>query len=243
MRVDEPGDFVSYDVEHEGDWTFPALDYLYRRIVYEGDAVPVGRFSDAYGNAVITVPIGEGIVTVLADREPLYNYWLDEDDHAALLVGLVSLHDGLPAVTLVREFRAASLLALLWRHFSFVFIAGGVALAGWLWSRTRRFGPLLVERHTAPPSLTGHTDALGRFLWRKGRGKALVLPAREAVLERLSQHRPALARAGVDAQVSALAELTGQSPDTIRAALFGPVTGGDQFIRTMQQIQTIRNAL
>lgn len=138
-------------------------------------------------SSLATEKLGEGLVSVLTDARPFRNRFIDEHEHAGLLLELVNMSPYQGHVIFVRD-AGLSLWALLWQH-------GWPALLGllavtvfWLWRHMPRFGPM--RRDDVPSKLRSydhHLEALGDFQWRLDKGESLLRPLRESILER-AQH-------------------------------------------------------
>ena len=198
--------------------------------------------SDDHGVAgVISVPVGQGRLTVLGDGRIWRNRHIGEADHAALFWELMRLH-GAPVGALFFNDIQISFFTLLWEH-------GWMALTGlatfvlcWLWRSALRFGPLLPDPAPASRDFTGHLSQAGAFLWSRVGGACLVEPLRHAVLGKLSRHHASGGEIP-ERQMDELVRLTGLSSDRIHFALLGPIPQHrHQFVELLALLQKIDSA-
>ncbi|MDR2881548.1 MAG: DUF4350 domain-containing protein [Azoarcus sp.] len=147
------------DLEEDSDWQISDPSTNARNRNDDGDYA-LGRV------------FGKGRVTVLANLGFIDNAAIGKDDHAALLVHLVS-----PAKGQDVWFVYGGNTPALWRwfidHAWAVLIAAALLLITWLWMISRRFGPLLPARSVARRSIVEHVAASARYLWRSRQGESL----------------------------------------------------------------------
>ncbi len=95
-------------------------------------------------------------------------------------------------------------------------------LAGWLWARSQRLGPLLPDPEPARRSLREHIIASAHHLWRNGRGLSLYDQALAALHARIASRAPALSGLQGVALEEALAQRTGIDARQLASALRRP---------------------
>lgn len=95
-------------------------------------------------------------------------------------------------------------------------------LAGWLWARSQRLGPLLPDPEPARRSLREHIIASAHHLWRNGRGLSLYDQALAALHARIASRAPALSGLQGVAMEQALALRTGIDARQLASALRRP---------------------
>lgn len=95
-------------------------------------------------------------------------------------------------------------------------------LAGWLWARSQRLGPLLPDPEPARRSLREHIIASAHHLWRNGRGLSLYDQALAALHTRIASRAPALSGLQGVALEQALAQRTGIDARQLATALRRP---------------------
>jgi len=139
--------------------------------------------------------------------------------------------------------------ALLFAH-AWQVVASAVLLVGaWVWSRSRRLGPLLADRPVDRRQLMEHVEAAGRFDWKNDSGRSLVASVREALLERVKLRHPTWATLGRIELAQRLAEVAGLPAEQVERAL-GPervlargARDRDFFVRNIATLEAVRKAL
>lgn len=108
------------------------------------------------------------------------------------------------------------------REGTLVWVPLALALAGWLWARSQRRGPLVPSPPLARRSLREHVAASAAHLWRHGRGPTLYEDALAALNQRIARHAPALTALHGVALENALAQRVGWAPQKVALALRRP---------------------
>ncbi|WP_193210971.1 DUF4350 domain-containing protein [Luteolibacter marinus] len=140
--------------------------------------------------------VGEGLVTVMTDARPFRNRYIDEHEHAALLLALADASPYEGCVIIVRD-AGLSLWTLLWEHFRPALFGLLAVTVFWLWKNMPRFGPLRREESRSNlRDYDHHLEALGDFQWRLDRGAAMLRPLRDLILERAHRQAASLHRDG-----------------------------------------------
>lgn len=191
---------------------------------FDAPANALARWGDGQGDvyARIAVPGGRGRVDVLAELDFITTDKLREPTHAGLARPLFAGLDRRGTVHLVHATNVPSLWMLLLREGWRVWIPLVLLLAGWLWARMRRFGPLQPAPDDARRSLLEHVAASGEHQWRYRQGDALHAAMREAFLARLRRRDPQAAALDGDARVQRLVERLGLPAAHVRDALTPP---------------------
>lgn len=207
---------------------------------------------------LVTFTRGRGLVTAATSlrfaRNPGYDDHfarlsrrpgrsIGANDHAELFWQLVSLTPGGELYVYFRPERL-SLWGFLKEHAAPALIAGGAALALWLWSIVPRFGPLAPDPPPGRRRLLDHLRASGRYYWMKGLRSRLVVAARDAALRRVARAQPDFTTASQIEKISRLSSLANITTDD--AARFMSAAGamrGAEFIRIAQHAQRIHSAL
>ena len=181
--------------------------------------------------------IGEGSVTITSDNSIWANRRIDCHDHA---YGLWQLINPEGRVWFLINQDAPSLAAILWRNASYGVSAGIMALILWLWSRSLRFGPLLIVEQTGRRSLAEHIYASAMLLWRKQQHPQLLIVMRKEILERLDEQHPNMDQASGAQRLEFLQELTGINQADINQALFAEgLHHPQEFAAAIAHLQTI----
>ncbi len=128
--------------------------------------------------------LGEGLLTVLTDARPFRNRYIDEHEHAALLVALAEHSPYEGSVVFIRN-ATLSFWSMLWKHGWTALLGLAAVTVFWLWKNMPRFGPRAGENE-APEARAyeHHLEALGGFHWRLDKAAGLLRPLRESLLER-----------------------------------------------------------
>ena len=117
-------------------------------------------------------------------------------------------------------------------------------LAGWLWARMRRFGPLLPSPALERRSLLEHVAASGQHQWRYGRGDVLFDAMRAAMLERLRRRDPQAAALDGEPQLVRLVERLKLPAASMRDALQRPdPRDAKAFVARIATLVRMRNRL
>jgi hypothetical protein len=193
--------------------------------------------------SLITVPWGDGRVTVLADAGFLENDRLGRLDHALFAWDLVTAA-GRPAGLAIVDWRRAVPLSALAGRRGWPLAAAGLALlAAWIALRGARFGPPLPD--AAPPrrSLLEHLRASGDFLWRRGQSAELLAACRAALARRVDLVHADWSRRSEADRVRHLARLANLPAGTVAAALDGDAPHPDDFTRTVATLERLRRSL
>ncbi len=188
---------------------------------------------------LVSVPYGEGRLTVVVDARPFRNRYIGDHDHATLLVRLADLSPCYGSVSFIRN-ASLSFWALVWER-AWAFLVGLLVLVGfWLWKNLPRFGPLdSAEAGGTLRAYDHHLEALGDFHWRLDRGEGLLRPLRESLLERA--HRLALSSGRPDADIFQLiADRAGLSRERAeRAMTHERARDAGSFTRLVADLQTL----
>ncbi len=229
---------------------------------YFGDAMQLAlqpeRVRLRAADNLISFPRGRGMVTLATSLRFARNPGPDDEyarmakrparsigalDHAALFWAVLSLT---PERELHIYFRPErlSLSEFLRQNAAPVLIAGGLALALWLWSIGPRFGPVAPDAPPGRRRLLDHLRASGRYYWARGMRSRLVVATRDAALRRVARAQPDFPVSPSDERTARLASLAGISKED--AARFMSAAGalrGADFIRIVQHAQSIHAAL
>jgi uncharacterized protein DUF4350 len=192
---------------------------------------------------------GKGLVTILSEADLWETGKLREADHARFLHQVARLRIDPTAAPpkraiIVRGDSPPSLLSLLWEVAWPLILTLLIWLVVWLYTRTRRFGPVLPAPNLDRRRLGEHLEAAGRFLWRHRAQASLIEPVREALLDRVRRRRPDWVHLSRDAQVEALAEQGEAHPRDVEDALYGaPPRSPDRFTSSVTLLEKIRRSL
>jgi hypothetical protein len=254
---DEPGADAPDDQRPAGDWSeadFPDRDKPLRvhfdpdfRIEVTDEAIAwlileIG--DDETGSHWVTLRHGKGLLTALSDDGFMTTPKIGDLDHAELVYRMSRLGGHRGPVWFVYGDQRPSALQLLWRHGWMVAGASALLLALWLWSASRRFGPLAGEPPQERRELMEHVRAAGRLEWKNGAASALLAASREAVLARLRERHPGLESLDPADQARALERLSGLPRARVADALaFSDERDGSRFAAKVAILEKLRRSL
>jgi len=202
------------------------------------------EIADANGAHLVTLRKGRGLVTALTDDYFLTQPLIEDWDHAELAYRIAHFEERAGPVWIVRGDAYPGALTLLWRHAWMVAASALLVLALWLWSASRRFGPLAPDPASERRELMEHVRASGRFQWRHAAAPALLAATREALLERVRERHPSFATLAPAEQAEALAELSGLPRERVlRALAFRTDTEAGRFAQNVGTLEKIRRSL
>lgn len=147
---------------------------------------------------------------------------LANPEHQRQAQALLAPNWGKGTVHLVFGQRNDRWWSLALRHGVMAWLPLALLLAGWLWARSQRRGPLLPSPPMARRSLREHVAASAAHLLRNQRGLVLYDHALGALQRRLALRAPALAGLHGAALENALAVRTGQDVQKVALALRRP---------------------
>ncbi len=208
-------------------------------------AAPVAAWRNAEGAHVFARFVhGDGSVDLASDLDFLANHSLKHAADAQLARQVLAPRWGEGTFHLVY----AADMPPLWRWL----LARGwmalvpllLALLGWLWMRTQRFGPLLPAAVAPRRSLLEHVHASGEHLARYGHLALLHRALRDAVLARLRRRDPLAAALDGEAQAAMLAPRVGLGVAEVRATLdTRPPLDSAEFRTRIARLIALRNRL
>ncbi len=177
---------------------------------------------------------GSGRVTLLASGTPFRNRYLDKDDNAAILHGLVTLDYGSSIIFVFSE--RQNLWEMLWQYAWMPFVAVVLLILLWLWRHLPRFGAARGVDHSGIRHFGTQLDEAGAFLSDRTGYETLLASARRAIFH-------AAAERGLNADngspVEGLAARTGLPAAEIEEALYNQSNTSDDIAaaRTLQALQ------
>ena len=185
--------------------------------------------------ALASLQTGEGMVTLVSHAHAFRNRWIDDDDHAGLLLALV---DQTPVQQVIFIKAAAlNLWGMLREHAWPALLALAVLVAAWLWGVLPRFGPVRALPRKAERRFAGHLEEAGTFLWHQKLTDSLLEAPRQAVLSASRRHG---LREGERLFTDLLATRAGLPPERVQAALYGGgLAEAKPFTRQMADLQTL----
>ena len=216
-----------------------------RAVLSGGEAELDWAWRDPAGAPLaLSIPWGEGRVTVVTSDEPFRNDAIGEGDHAAFLWHLVTLGAPPTRALVVSSDAFPTLLQLLWHHAWATLVGLGLLVALALHAASRPFGPQTLEPDAARRGVLEQVDAVAAFLWRRGARRALLEGPRDALRARVRRRRPDLAARPEHEWAAALADEVGVDPAlATRALLAVTPTRGEGFAHTVALLERLRRSL
>jgi len=207
---------------------------------------PAFRVGAPGAERIVSLPVGEGLVTAAVELDFARNPFIGMHDHAELLWRILGLARSEELVVFHHPQRL-SLWGFLVEHAAGALLAAGLLLALWLWRIAPRYGTLLPDPPPVRRRLLDHLRASGRFLWAQGLGATLAAAARESALRRVARAYPDFAEAPPAERAARLAALAGLAPAET-AALLAPgkavvAPSGHELIRLVHCAQRVHAAL
>jgi hypothetical protein len=207
-------------------------------------AARIFEIADANGAHLVTLRKGRGLVSALTDdyflTQPIIGDW----DHAELVYRIAHFDRRAGAVWIVWGDEYPGALTLLWRHAWMVVSSALLVLGLWIWSASRRFGPLAPDPSSERRELMEHVRAAGHFQWRRAAAPSLLAATRDALLERVRERHPSLTALEPAEQAERLAGLSGLPSDRVlRALAFRTDTEAGRFAQNVATLEKIRRSL
>jgi hypothetical protein len=218
--------------------------------LYAGDTAPAWRVpgpTDRAGNAsdeILEFDYGRGHVTLI---NGLWRFQgpnaIEQQDHAEILVALLSTHDGTADVRILTRLTTPNLFQWLARNATAALVSAAVLLLFWLWRIVPRFGVVRPAPVAERRSLVQHLRAMGRFLWRRHAGAALLEAARANLRRRLAQRGVAAADAPLPEACAAVEHALGVPAREVAQALGADARTPDQFTAAMATLAALDHRL
>jgi hypothetical protein len=168
---------------------------------------------------------------------------LEREDHAEILVALLATHGGAADVRIITRLTTPNLFAWLARNATAALVSAAALLLLWLWRIVPRFGVVRPAPAAERRSLVQHLRAMGRFLWRRHAGDALLDAARANLRRRLAQRGVAAADAALPEACAAVEHALGVSAREVAHALGGGARTPDQFTAAMATLAALDHRL
>jgi hypothetical protein len=242
-RIKEPEDVPTQTDELQADGktyklTFPSIVHLQLDRKLRSSEWAVGKDGK---HTALSLIHGHGRVTLLNHARPFRNRFIDDGDHAQLLVDLVG--DDAQHVQFIVPL-GTSFWALLWKRAWMPLIGLALLTVVWLWIYLPRFGPQRQVVLHDTKHFFEHISALGGFFHRMRRGDILLAAAADAVRARATRLYPHLIHHNDSAIIEILTERSDLPEPRIRAAFEAaekPATR--DFVRHIQDLQSLKNSL
>jgi hypothetical protein len=211
-----------------------------QRSLFVDETVPAWQVPAVSGFHLLRFDLGVGSITLLSDNQFFSNHEIDKHDHALLLARLAG---DSPRVWLLYSSQMPSLLELIWKHASYLFVSVCLTLLAWLWWLTHRSGPVLVETRSQRRDLLEHLQAAAEFLWQQDRAEGLQDQTRSQLEKQWLRHHPQMVHLDRQSRCEWLAQRTGLDPQAIEQALYRRQTDERGLIRASAILQRLTLAL
>jgi hypothetical protein len=209
-----------------------------------GETEPDWYVADEESIYLVEFRIGDGWLTIVNDFDFMTNDEIRDNDHAAFLWRLVHIDANRGTVWFIHRDDMPALSDLIWQNFKPIVIVICVILLAWLWSASRRFGPLLADPQPVRRSLREHIRASGYFIWKAQQRTQLLRSVQRALHTEIETLHPGWSQLDDAALHKRLAELTGMPIEVIQAALEADnVANETSFINYVDTLETIRKKL
>jgi len=233
IDTDAPEDDADYEVD------LSATPYRLEALDTDASA----SLYDDLGNIALRRAEGNGYVTAIASEYYFNNYWLNEADHARLLLDVVAGYVVPGNVWFVFQMSFPPLWKVILDAAPYLLATLALILVFWLWSRIPRFGPLVEAQRDTRRSIGEHVAAAGRFGWRYDGAAALIDDTVRATLHEAERRHPGITRQPRAKQAETLAHMTGLDAQDILDALGGGEMPARDFTDSIQLLQTLRKKL
>ncbi|QFY06410.1 DUF4350 domain-containing protein [Nonomuraea phyllanthi] len=203
--------------------------------IFTGPAGATSCYPDGDGYALVSFPSAGGVTTVVGDGGFMTNQRLAEDGNAALALNLIGtgkavtwlVRPDVPPVTELPGERGQSLEDLMPDNVRWMIYMSIIALAVTAFWRGRRLGPVVAEKLPVVVRAAETVEGRGR-LYRARRARQRAAESlRAGTIDRLTPRLGLGAGAGQHEVVAALAARTGEDPQQVGAALYGPPPADD----------------
>lgn len=184
-----------------------------------GDGPLQALAGDEAGAVLLGGTLGDGHVSVIADRKLLHNRRIGEDDNALLLWHLVNLYGPAAAVRVVSDDDMPALPVWLWEHARELLLSVLLLALLALYAASRRFGPLRPLAEPQRRRLVEHLRASGAFQWRYQYSGALLQAVQNDVRHEMAIKHPPTTGLEPARAAAHLAELIDMPERDIRRAL------------------------
>ncbi len=212
------------------------------------------KIEDPSGPYLMQYAVGKGRITVLSTTDIFTNDYIDQYDHARLLLELVQPSDRennslqssdiQKSVWLVAVDDMPSLWHWLWQNASYVMASLSLLFLLWLWRVPLRFGPVLEDKPVTRRKLLEHIEASAYYRWHYKQLPRLVASVQEDIWEQIQLMHPAIRRENPEQAWILLEDITRIQQTEIKKALT-PVKSIDEkdFEQTIKTLYTLKNNL
>ena len=196
-------------------------------------------------NFIFRQKVADGLITLVSSLEFIENKHLDQADHAELFWHLLhAKHPSLnqpAAVWLIHNDKISPLWQTLWRNAWALILSLSILLFAYLYTKSRRFGPLISKQDENRRSLNEHISSSGNYYWQRGQKEQLLESSRAALKQILVKSHPNWEHLNQQEQLSLLENKLEIKQQSLHKALFTEaVKETDEFTKTINLIEHIR---
>ncbi|MGI9243417.1 MAG: hypothetical protein ACR2RV_21640, partial [Verrucomicrobiales bacterium] len=196
---------------------------------------------DAANSRLVSLPLESGRLTLVGNATPFRNRYIENHDHARIILGLVELHNAEGVLFIYGK--GTSFMKML-MHYAWMPLLGLATLTLlWIWKNLPRFGPVIPMTDGGTRQFTEHIEMSGRFLWRHKASAALLAPLTAMIHRTFLEKYPHIDDS-VDARVDYFVEHTDLPKDEISEALLGlPVKDPATMTRVVRNLKLLTESL
>ncbi len=212
------------------------------------------KIEDPSGPYLMQYAVGKGRITVLSTTDIFTNDYIDQYDHARLLLELVQPSDRennnlqssdmQKSVWLVAVDNMPSLWRWLWQNAGYVMVSLSLLFLLWLWRAPLRFGPVLDDKPVARRELLEHIEASAYYRWHYKQLPRLVASVQEELWEQIQLIHPVIRRENPKQAWALLEDIARIQQAEIKKALMPLEKISEKdFEQTIKNLNTLKNNL
>jgi hypothetical protein len=198
---------------------------------------------DAFGACAAELRVGAGSIVALCSLSPFTNDHIGEHQHATVLWNLIKRNGRARHVWWARNTRMPGFHRWLYKHAPLAVLGFAAALTIWMFSRTRRAGPIIDLPDLGRRRTMEHVEASGRFAWRFNGGEVLLDAMRSAFDARLARRQPALKNLSKPERIARLAQAAQLPAESIADALEAPAHDRRDFTNAVRTLRILWRSL
>ncbi len=214
----------------------------------------IWKIEDQSGLFLVQYAIGKGRLTVLTTTDIFTNDYIDQYDHARLLLKLLQPSDRetsnlksrnmQKSVWLIAVDDMPSLWHWLWQNAGYVMASLSLLFLLWLWRAPLRFGPVLDDKPVARRKLLEHIEASAYYRWHYKQLLRLMASVQEDIWEQIQLRHPVIRRENPEHAWALLEDITRIKQAEIKKALTPLKSISEKdFEQTIKTLNTLKNSL
>lgn len=198
-------------------------------------------------NFMLRQSVGKGLITLVSSLEFIENKHLDQADHAEIFWHLLHAKGKTlnqpSSVWLIHNDKISPLWLSLWQNAWMLIISLTILFCAWIFTKSRRFGPLITKQDENCRSLNEHISSSGNFYWQQGQKAQLLESSRSALTQKLAKSYPNWLHLSQNEQLSLLETKLEIKQESLHKALFTKdVKEAEEFTKTLRLIEHIRKS-